>query len=130
MRNISVEETIRSLVRIAVETYATTFSERHIRELDDPDGTINMKIYNVFISALSEEIQYYTALVRSFDSSLGNILESLAINIDKLFYKVNKKVEGPLSVKQTNTIAEILENSKRRTKKPEISDYQILREKT
>jgi hypothetical protein len=53
-----------------------------------------MKIHNVFISALGEEIQYYTALVRSFDSSLGNMLEALAINIASLFYKVERHVEG------------------------------------
>lgn len=129
MKNISVEETIRSLVRTAVETYATTFSDRHIRELNDPDGTINMKIHNVFIAALGDEIQYYTALVRSLDSSLGNMLEGLAINIAKLFYTVNKKVEGPLSLEQTKKIAEILEKYKRRIKIPETSDYQILRKK-
>ncbi len=100
MKTITVEKTIRSLVSMAVETYATTFSARHLRELDDPDGTINMKIHNVFIAALGEEIQYYTALVRSLDSSLGNMLEGLAINIAKLFYDVKKRVEGPLSLEQ------------------------------
>ena len=129
MEKISAEKTIRSLVRTAVETYAMTFSERHIRELSDPDGTINMKIHNVFISALGEEIQYYTALVRSLDSSLGNMLEGLAINIAKLFYEVEKKVEGPLSIEQTQKIAEILEQYKRHIKKPEVGDYQILRNK-
>jgi len=54
----------------------------------------------VFIAALGEEIQYYTALVRSLDSSLGNMLEGLAINIAKLFYDVKKRVEGPLSLEQ------------------------------
>jgi len=58
MKTITVEKTIRLLVSTAVETYATTFSARHLRELDDPDGTLNMKIHNVFIAMLGEEIQY------------------------------------------------------------------------
>ncbi|MBI4645063.1 MAG: TdeIII family type II restriction endonuclease [Bacteroidia bacterium] len=127
MTQISAEKTIRALVKSNVETYATTFSERHLRELDDPDGTLNMKIHNVFISALCDEIQYYTALVRSLDSSLGNMLERLAINIAELFYQVNRRVEGPLSVKQTQIIAELLEQYKRNAKKPTVKDYQNLR---
>ncbi len=44
-----------------------------------------MKIHNVFIAALGEEIQYYTALVRSLDSSLGSMLEKMvAVNIASL----------------------------------------------
>jgi hypothetical protein len=89
-----------------------------------------MKIHNVFISALGPEIQYYTALVRSLDSSLGNMLEGLAIEIAKLSFEVRKNVEGPLSVQQTRIIAELLEKYKRREKKPEIQDYQSLREKS
>jgi hypothetical protein len=127
MPQLSKETTISSLVRTAVETYATTFSERHIRELKDIEGTLNMKIHNVFIAALGDEIQYYTALVRSLDSSLGNMLETLAINIAKLFYEVERNVEGPLSPDQTKIIAEILESYKSRVKKPEIKDYQVLR---
>jgi hypothetical protein len=107
MPQITTENTIRSLVRTAVETYATTFSGRHIRELKYPEGTLNMKIHNVFISALGDEIQYYTALVRSLDSSLGNMLETLAINISKLFYEVERSVEGPLNTKQTQIIAKL-----------------------
>lgn len=101
MKTISEERTIRSLVRTAVEAYAEGFKARHEGEVDNPDGTINMKIYNVFIAALGEEIQYYSALVRSLDSSLGNMLEGLAINIAKLFFDVKRNVEGPLSGEQT-----------------------------
>ncbi len=123
------ETTIRSLVRTAVESYAVGFQARHEGEVDNPNGTINMKIHNVFIAALGPEIQYYTALVRSLDSSLGNMLEKLAINIAKLTFEVKKHVEGPLSAEQTQQIAELLEKYKRHEKKPEIKDYQTLRVK-
>jgi hypothetical protein len=124
------KEAIKSLVHTAVEAYAEGFQARHEGELDNPEGTLNMKIHNVFIAALGPEIQYYTALVRSLDSSLGNMLEKLAINIAGFSYEVKKRVEGPLSVKQTREIAELLEKYKRREiTPPTIEDYQSLRVK-
>jgi hypothetical protein len=84
---------IQIIVRTAVESFARGFQTRHEGEVDDPEGTINMKIHNVFIEALGREIQYYTALVRSFDSSLGNMLETLAINIASLSFEVKRNVE-------------------------------------
>lgn len=87
-----------------------------------------MKIHNVFIAVLGPEIQYYTALVRSLDSSLGNMLEKLAINIAGFSYEVKKRVEGPLSIGQTQGIAELLEKYKRReVRPPTVEDYQFLR---
>lgn len=78
------EKAIRAIVGAYVEAYASGFSDRHIAERDDEDGTINMKINNVFVAALGPEIQYYSALARSLDSSLGNMLERMAIKIASL----------------------------------------------
>jgi len=123
-------EAIKSLVYTAVESYAEGFQGRHEGEKDDPLGTINMKIHNVFIVVLGPEIQFYTSLVRSLDSSLGNMLEKLAINIAKFSYEVEKRVEGPLGVEQTRGVAELLEKYKRREiTPPTIEDYQFLRSK-
>jgi hypothetical protein len=129
-RQISSEKAIRELVKSNVITFAQTFSERHISEFDDPDGTLNMKIHNVFIAALGEEIQYYTALVRSFDSSLGNMLENLAVSISSFFYTVTNKVSGPLYPEQTTKIAELLEAYKntQNPKKVDVNDYLLLRD--
>jgi hypothetical protein len=126
---IENELVIRKLVKMAVESYAEGFETRHITEYDNPNGTINMKIHNVFIAALGPEIQYYTALVRSLDSSLGNMLEKLAVNIAELFYTVSQEVEGPLYPEQTAFIVKLLEEYKRHYKKPEINDYSFLRSK-
>ena len=124
------KEAIRSLVHTAVESYAEGFQARHEGEVDNPNGTINMKIHNVFIAALEEDIQYYSSLVRSLDSSLGNMLEKLAINIAGFSYEVHKRVEGHLGVEQTRGIAELLEKYKRREiTPPTIEDYQFLRVK-
>ena len=68
-------------------------------------------------------------MVRSLDSSLGNMLERLGISIAELFFEVKRNVEGPLSLEQTQEIAELLEKYKRNEKKPEIKDYQFLRKK-
>ncbi len=118
---------IQTIVRTAVEAFASGFSARHIGEVNNPDGTLNMKIHNVFIEALGDEIQYYTALARSLDSSLGNMLEGMAMNIGRLSYVILKNVSGPLSQAQTSRIATILEAYKRRTMRPTVEDYQILR---
>lgn len=127
MKNLTEKKVIRALVNTAVESYADVFRARHEAEFENPEGIINMKVHNVFIEALGKDIQFYTALVRSLDSSLGNMLEGLAMNIAKLSFEVRRNVEGPLSTNQTRVIAELLEKYKRREKRPEASDYQILR---
>ncbi len=126
---VSAEKSIRSIVRGHVEAYAATFRDRHLSELDNPEGTLNMKIHNVFIAALGKEIQYYSALSRSLDSSLGNMLEAMAMDIAKLFYEVNKNVDGYISRQQINYISEVLERYTRRDKKPDVLDYLPLRKK-
>jgi hypothetical protein len=70
VKTFTTKETVRALVHMAVESYAQGFQARREAEVDNPKGVINMKIHNVFIEALGEEVQYYTALVRSLDSSV------------------------------------------------------------
>ncbi len=125
-QQIPKEQAIRSLVKASVSSFASGFETRHVAEVDDPNGTINMKVHNVFIAVLGTDIQYYTALVRSLDSSLGNMLERLAIAIAELSYTVSNEVTGYLTVEQTNEIARLLEAYKRRTKRPEVADYEAL----
>ncbi len=117
------ERAIRAVVSGCVEAYASGFSDRHLAEIDDEDGTINMKIHNVFIAALGADIQYYSALARSLDSSLGNVLEKMAIKIATLNYDVSQHVEGEISREQTEYIATILEEYKRHARRPSTSDY-------
>lgn len=123
--SIDKERAIRSIVSGAVRSYANGFSTRHLSEVDKEDGVINMKIHNVFIAALGPEIQYYSALARSLDSSLGNMLESMAISIAALNFTVSQHVEGTLYKEQTDFIAELLEQYKRSSNRrtPKITDY-------
>lgn len=127
MQTIQSSTAIQALVRNAVQAFAAGFQARHEGEVDDADGTLNMKIHNVFIAVLGPEIQYYTALVRSLDSSLGTMLEGLAIEIAKLSYDVQQHVEGTLSRDQIRGIAELLERYATRTQRPAAADYQFLR---
>ncbi len=123
---IDKERAIRSIVNSAVISYANGFSTRHLADVDNENGVINMKIHNVFIAALGKEIQYYSALARSLDSSLGNMLEGMAISIAKLNYEVSQHVEGTLYKEQTDYIAELLEQYKRSVNRriPKLTDYQ------
>lgn len=129
---IDKERAIRSIVSGAVKSYANGFSTRHLAEVNDENGVINMKIHNVFIAALGPEIQYYSALARSLDSSLGNMIESMAIAIAQLNYEVSQHVEGTLYREQTDYIAELLEQYKRRTDRrvPRVTDYRGISRRT
>lgn len=118
------ESQIRLIIKATVQGFASGFSERHLKEVDDPEGTINMKIHNVFIAALGADIQYYSALSRSLDSSLGNMLEKMAIQIAELSYTVTQNVDGFISRRQTEYIATLLEEYKRHARMPQISDYE------
>lgn len=128
---IDKEKAIRGIVSSAVQSYANGFSTRHIAEVDDENGVINMKIHNVFIAVLGPEIQYYSALARSLDSSLGNMLESMAISIATLNYDVSRHVEGVLYKEQTDYIAELLEQYKRSSNRrsPKLEDYKGISKK-
>lgn len=123
--NVSKETAIRQLVATTIVNFVDNFSTRHLKEVDKYDGTINRKIHNVFIAALGPEIQFYSVLSRSFDSSLGNMIESMAIKIANLSYKVERCVEGPLYTEQIKYIATLLEGYKRRKNRqiPKIEDY-------
>lgn len=123
--NVTKEQAIRQIVKSNVINFAQTFSDRHISEVSNPNGTINMKIHNVFIAALGPEIQYYTSLVRSLDSSLGNMLERMALSIAELKFDVTQNVEGYLYPEQYQVISSLLEGYKnsKNPSKPELSHY-------
>ena len=75
------EKSIRLIIDTAIKSFADGFELRHNSEVDDPNGTINSKKYNCFISVLGVEFILYSAFVRSFDSSFGNLLENIGNQI-------------------------------------------------
>lgn len=52
-------------------------------------------------------------IARALDSSLGNVLENMAMGIAKLHYQVSPHVEGILYKEQTDLIAELPEAYKK-----------------
>lgn len=125
--NSTQEDRIRTVVRSHVKGFATGFKKRHLDEIDDPDGTINSKVHNIFVAALGDEIQFYSSLVRSLDSSLGSLIESMALEIAETYFEVTQQVEGDLYVGQTQMIADLLQDYQARRAVPKVSDYQKLR---
>ena len=125
--NSEYSELIRAIVRNQVKGFAAGFRDRHLAESGNPEGTINSKVHNIFIAALGPEIQFYSALVRSLDSSLGSLIESMALEIAETHFEVHQKVTGDLYVEQTRAIADLLQSYLTRRLTPTTDDYQFLR---
>lgn len=125
--NQSQEDLMRGIVRNQVKGFSVGFQDRHMLEIDDPDGVINSKVHNIFIAALGDEVRFYSSLVRSLDSSLGSLIESMALAIAETHFIVTQQVEGYLYMEQTRAIADLLQDYLTRRKKPSLSDYQHLR---
>jgi hypothetical protein len=125
--NTGQEEQIRGIVKNQVKGFAVGFQDRHMSEIDEPDGVINSKVHNIFIAALGDEVRFYSSLVRSLDSSLGSLIESMALAIADTHFIVTQQVEGRLYMEQTRAIADLLQDYQTRRKKPASLDYQYLR---
>lgn len=117
----------RKTIEIIVDTAITNFAEglisRYSNEVDDVNGVINMKKNNCFIAELGEEFMFYSAFVRSFDSSFGNVLENIGNSIAKLSYEVRGDIDSFILPEQTQRIANILDSYVSHVTKPEIEHY-------
>ena len=111
------------IVDSTITSFATGLISRYSAEVDDINGVINMKKNNCFIAELGEEFMFYSAFVRSFDSSFGNVLEKMGNNIAKLSYDVKNNIYSFILPEQTQRIASILDSYLERNSKPEISHY-------
>lgn len=102
------KEHIETIVDSEITRFASDFKTRHINDLKNPEGVINKKKNNVFMAELGEEFMFYSALVRSFDSSFGNLLESLGNTIASLSYDVRNKIDSFLLDDQERLIDSII----------------------
>lgn len=118
------EKAIRTIVDTAIKAFADGFEFRHTTEKDNPLGTINMKKNNCFISALGDEFVFYSAFVRSFDSSFGNLLEDLGNNIAKFSYKTNNVIHSFILPEQIQHISNILDKYEDHLATPDVSHYE------
>lgn len=117
------QKAIEIVVDTAIGSFAEGLISRYTSELDNVNGVINMKKNNCFIAELGEEFMFYSAFVRSFDSSFGNVLEKMGNNIAKLSYEVKGKIDSFILPDQINRISSILDSYVDRITKPEIVHY-------
>lgn len=118
------KKSIEVLVDSNIRSFAVGLTSRYSRERADEYGVINMKKNNIFIAELGEEFMFYSAFVRSFDSSLGNILEILGNQIAKLSYEVKGNINSFILPDQTQRIASILDSYVDHTSTPSIAHYE------
>lgn len=113
---------VQAIVDSTICSFAEGLKTRYIDEVTDPKGVINQKRNNCFIAELGAEFMFYSAFVRSFDSSFGNILEKMGNNIAKLFYTVNDEIKSFILPEQIQHISNIIASYDKHTK-PEVWHY-------
>lgn len=121
--NLQKKNAIEAVVDTAIGAFAEGLISRYSDEVDDLAGVINMKKNNCFIAELGEEFMFYSAFVRSFDSSFGNVLERMGNNIAKLSYEVRGNIDSFILPDQTNRIATVLDSYLDHTTVPSIEHY-------
>lgn len=113
---------IKQIVDLGIKNFAEGFELRYETEIDDPEGVINSKKNNVFIAELGKEFMFYSAFVRSFDSSFGKVLENIGNSIANLSYEVRGRIESYLLPQQTQHIDYLLAEYDKHVK-PCVEDY-------
>jgi len=128
-----MEPVKKKTIEDIVEKHLKNISSSFIKDYK-PNGAkfknITNKANNIFISSLGADVLVYSALMRSLDSSLGNQIEKMALEIaSKSGYNVSKGVEGELSDEAVSFIAKILEQYKNTSNdhKANLADYEKLR---
>jgi hypothetical protein len=115
---------INQIVDASIKNFAEGLDIRYKNEIDNPNGVINSKRNNIFISELGDEFMFYSAFVRSFDSSFGKVLENMSNNIAQLNYEVmsSNGISSYILPQQQQQI-DFMMSSYEDKEKPKISDY-------
>ena len=100
---------INGIVDAAIYAFAQWLFERNKKEASDPNWVINMKKKNCFVAELWEEFMFYSAFVRSFDSSFWIVLENIGNNIAKFSYDVRNNIKSFILPDQTQRISSIID---------------------
>lgn len=115
---------ISEIVDTAIKSFANGLVFRYDSEKNDPYGVINSKRNNIFIAELGDEFIFYSAFVRSFDSSFGKVLETMGNSIAKLSYEVRGKIDSYILPQQSQHIDYLLSEYETYHTIPNISDYE------
>ena len=116
------KKAICEIVDTSIKSFVAGLELRYEAEINDPEGVINSKKYNCFINELGEEFMFYSAFVRSFDSSFGKVLENMGNSIAKLSYEVKGSIESFLLPEQKQHILNIINSYEQHTE-PNIEHY-------
>ncbi len=121
--DLQKQRAICEIVDSSIKNFAIGLETRYEAESIDPNGVINSKKNNCFIAELGEEFMFYSAFVRSFDSSFGKVLENMGNSIAKLSYVVNGSIESFLLPEQKQHISNIISSYEQHIQ-PKIEHYQ------
>lgn len=113
---------IQAVVDASITNFANGFETRYSEEVSDPKGVINSKKNNCFIAELGEEFIFYSAFVRSFDSSFGKVLEIMGKNIARVSYEVKGNIDSFILPEQTQHISNLMTSYEKHSK-PAINHY-------
>lgn len=117
------EKSIQAVVDASVSSFAEGILSRYSKEVNDVNGVINMKKNNCFVAELGEEFMFYSAFVRSFDSSFGNVLEKMGNCIANLSYEVRGNINSFILPDQTQRIASVLDSYTDHITVPKVEHY-------
>ena len=120
--NIQKKKAICEIIDASIKNFALGLQTRYKSEVQNSDGIINSKKNNCFIAQLGEEFIFYSALVRSFDSSFGKVLENMGNSIAKLSYTVNGTINSFLLPEQKQHISNIISSYEQHIQ-PEVRHY-------
>lgn len=113
---------INAIVDSSIRSFINGFEWRYSQDVNNPTGVINMKKNNCFIAELGEEFMFYSAFVRSFDSSFGRVLENMGNNIAKLNFEVRKNINSYLLPQQSQHMDYLMAEYENHVS-PNIDDY-------
>ncbi len=121
---LTKEKFISCIVDTAISAFATSFSDKHLKGVNNPNGVINSKRNNCFIAELGEDFIIFSALSRSFDSAFGKVLELIGKQIACISYSVFDNVDSFYLPEQDAYIKSIITNYDKRDEYPKIKHYQ------
>ena len=116
------KKAIQEVVDTSIKSFVDGIDLKYTVEVNDPDGVINSKKNNVFMAELGKEFMFYSAFVRSFDSSFGKVLENIGNSIAKLSYEVRGRIDSYLLPQQSQHIDYLLAEYDKHVK-PTVNDY-------
>lgn len=120
---IEKKQAIQAIVNSYISGFAEGLKSRYRDEVNDTCGVINMKRNNCFIAELGEEFMFYSAFVRSFDSSFGNVLEAMGNEIAGLSYEVRGTIDSFILPDQIQRIASVTDKYLSHEATPAVSHY-------